>query len=211
MIAVSNNIQERSIKFGSSSLINLSSPWDIIDGTGTITSNYITLNSNSTCALTLNNVNKKVTYFKIVCNITSSDTTLNTKYSKNISLVCDVTYTDSNVKNTTEIFFPNFDFEDDFINNTVVEMSDDTINNIVITIRNEEETSINITEVGLYYITKVNNNNINEIMSDTYESNPTDFNNMMEEYFSNNPLLIPLETTVPAVGTKPAGYIFRLF
>lgn len=210
MIAISNKVEERTLNFRSNSLISFDSDWTISQGSGTIGTSSIVLNPNSIAELTLNNVNKKMTYIKILCKVRCNDTTISTQYNKNVAVIYKIEYTDSSIKDTTDIFYPNFTFEDNYEYYTIVELSGDKIKNINIQIINSENISINIIDIGLYYITQVNNNNINEVMGDAYESNPTDFNNMMQEYFSNNPLLIPLEQSVPAVGSRPAGYIFRL-
>jgi hypothetical protein len=227
MVAVSSNIEDRNLQFSASSLINNSSGWVISSGTGTIGATLV-IDDDSTASLSLSNVNKKVTYLKIVTAMTSDDTSLSTDGMKNVAVVVKITYTDSSVKPTTEIFYPSYAFEDNPETYTIVQLSGDKISSIDIDIINSEESTIKITETGLYTILVADSNDIVEVIQENYYEDPTDFNNFMNDYLNNdttvgdyvsdyledNPttgILIPYEPSVPAAGSRPAGYICRLF
>lgn len=214
MIAVSDKVQERTLDFRTNSLIGFDSAWAITQGTGSINANSIDLNTNSTVALTLSNVTKKMTYIKILCNITASDHTLNTQYSKNVAVIYKITYTDNSIPDTTDIFYPNFDFEENSENYTIVELSGDKISSINIQIINSEETSISITDLGLFYILEIDNNNLNEELQDSYTQDPSYINDIIDQYMEDHPtpssLTIPLVNSLPPLNTVPDGYICRL-
>ena len=227
MVAVSSNIEDRNLQFNSNSLINNSSGWVISSGTGVIGSTLV-IDEDSTASLSLSSVNRKITYLKIVAAMTSDDTTLSTDGMKNVAVVVKIQYTDSNVKPTTEIFYPSFAFEDNPETYTIVQLSGDMISSISIDIINSEESAIKITQTGLYTILVADADNIVEVIEQNFITDPTDFDNFMDSYMNNDPtvgdfvsdylennpttgILIPYEPSVPAAGTRPAGYICRLF
>lgn len=212
MIAISDKIEERTLDFRSNSLISLESPWSY--SSGTRLPGPLILNPNITASLTINNVNKKVTYFKILANITSDDTSLSSQSSKNVAVIYKIEYTDSNIADTTDIFYPNFDFEEDCENYTIIELSGDTIKKITIQIINSEDTQISVTDVGLYYITQVTSDNFNDVLGDNYQADPTEMNSIIADYIAQHgigDIIIPTVSSLPNPYTKPDGYICKLF
>lgn len=211
MIAISDKVQERSLEFSTKSLISFSSPWSFEEGSGTIGSSSIDLNSGAICECELTNVKKKVTYFKLVCRVTTADTSLNTAYVHKVAVMLKVHYTKNEIPDTVELFYPNFDFEDDYADYTIIEMSGDKISSIEVKIMNSEDASITVNQVGLYYITQVTEENLNESLDNAYKEDPTTvsdiINNAMENGYITK-LVIPLYEDYP---TNPVdGEIFRL-
>jgi hypothetical protein len=212
MVAVSSNIEDRNLQFSASSLIDNSSGWVISSGTGTIGATLV-IDEDSTASLSLSNVNKKVTYLKIVTAMTSDDISLSTDGMKNVAVVVKITYTDSGVKPTTEIFYPSYAFEDNQETYTIVQLSGDKINSIDIDIINSEESTIKITETGLYTILVADSNDIVEVIQENYVDDPTQFEAFMDQYFADHPLdqfVIPGLNQIPNINDVPDGYTFRL-
>lgn len=206
MIAISNQVQERSLEFSDKSLISFSSPWYFEEGSGTIGSSSIVLNSGAVCSCELTNVKKKVTYFKLLANVTTDDTSLNTSYVHKVAVMLKVHYTKAGISDTIELFYPNFDFEDDYINYTIIEMSGDKISSIEIKIMNSEASDITVTQLGLNYIVQVTEETLNENIKDAYENDPTD----IDEILANAPHIIPGLTAIPEISTVQDGFTFRL-
>lgn len=213
MIAVGNRVEERTLSFSSTSLLSNSSPWTI-QGTGSVGS-VIELDEGDIASLTLTSVNKRFTYLKLVAAMTSDDQTLSTDSVKNVAVVYTITYADASIKPTTDIFYPNFAFEDNAETYTIIELSGDKVSSINVQIINSEEETVKITQTALYYMTVVDQDNISEELYENYQVDDTYFTNLMDQYMldhgiSPSKLIIPGYTSIPPLADLQEGETFRL-
>lgn len=156
-------------------------------------------------------VKKKIQYLKIVCAINSSNTSLDSIYTPKFNVRIRLHYTKDSVKDQVFVCYPNFNFEEYYNNYFIVELSGDKVGSVDIQITNNYSSVVTITDFDLLYITKVTENNIQEVIKETYIENPVDFNETMEQYLTDHPLTIPYVSSLPPASSVPAGYICRLF
>ena len=213
MIAVGNRVEERTLSFSSTSLLSNDSPWTIT-GTGTLGS-IMKLDGGDIASLTLSSVNKRFTYLKLVAVMHTLDSTLSTKSAKNVAVVYTINYADVNISPTTDIFYPNFDFEENAEYYTIIELSGDKVSSINVQIINSEEETIDITYTALHYMTVVDQGNISEELYENYQVDDSYFTNLMDQYMqdhgiSPNKLIIPGYTSIPPLADLQEGETFRL-
>ena len=211
MIAISNEIQERSLKFSTTSLLGTNPPWTITEGTGTAHGSTVELDANSKAAVYKNNINKKITYLKITCELDADDHTLSTQFSKNVAIIVKVTYI-GNTSNNTFVFYPNYIFEEDPETFTAVELSGDKVSSIDVQIINSENTHVDAYGVNLFYIVEIDESNIGEAIQESYAEDPQYIDDVIDEYMNTHStqLTIPLVNSLPSISSVPDGYICRL-
>lgn len=231
MIAISNEVQERTLEFNSKSLLGNTPVWTTVQGTIVYHGTTVELDADSIAAITKSNINKKLTYLKINCELDANDHTLSTQFSKKVAIVVKVTYS-GNKPNNTFVFYPNYIFEDDPETFTVVELSGDKVSSIDVQIINSENTHVDAYNMNLYYIVEIDSNNINEEIKENYEDNPvnnpisdvisdniqnnndvqTELNNVIQNYITQQHVgsVIPFVSSLPSINSVPDGYICRL-
>lgn len=197
MVAISSNVDENSLDF--EKYINTGI---VIEGD---------FSANHSVSYDNISVNKRISYLKIVCAITSSNTSLDSIYTPKFRVMIRLHYTKASVKDQVFMCYPNFNFETNYNNYFIVELSGDKVASVDIQITNNYSSVVTITDFKLYYIKQVTEDDIQEIIKETYIENPNDFNETMEQYFNENPLSIPYVSSLPPASSVPAGYICRLF
>lgn len=215
----SNSVKSSTIDFNAKTLLDNNSDWTISKGTGTLGST-ITLNGNSACTITLgsNTLKRKVRYLKILANITCSDKTLSTDNEHNLAVSYIITLNSNKV--VSEVFYPKFDFENLYIDKivddfSVIGINDEIIKNMDITIYNYYDIPIQIKQTGLYYCSApttpeaVNVQITQQIYDESYMQDV--FNNWLASVEKGeNPLVIPLRSSLPNINSVPDGFICRI-
>ena len=177
-LAVSNNIDAKSISWNNNSLINNNSDWDITGGEAVI-SDTIILGSNSEINLKLDcqGKNYKANYLKILTHLSCDDKTLTTDNVHNICVLCEVVYmveTDGVINRETVVYeyYPKYDFEETYKEDfTIVQAINSNIASIDITILNYEQIPVMISNTGLFMSSVVDEGTIDNVVNNSMESN----------------------------------------
>lgn len=211
MIAISEKLNENSINFNSNSLVSNSSDWSIVDGTATLGSTIL-LDTQSSIKVNLANINSNYTYLKLVCRVDNDDQTLLTNSIHKVAVIYRIKYTNSNIRDTVNIFYPNFIYEDGAVSYVIIQTSDYDIASISINIINSEDITIKILETALYYAVVAKSSNIDQVMYDYITNNteafdqafeyyinecPEHLDNLIADYLAENPqkVILPLYTS----------------
>lgn len=217
MVSVSNSLEERTINFKSRPVIDLTDDWILNGSGGYISDDEITIPSMSSATVT-KRVNKYCSYLKIMTNITSQ-TQVSTMNGHKVSVVVQVNYTKSSVKDTTEIFYPAFDYEDIKDNYVIVELSGDKVKNVKVTIFNVEDQQVTVDDFGLFISVKLNDTNLPETIAEDADTQAA-IDQVVQDGIDNGDITLPAQSLlIPLSPTAPlppdptqyaAGTIFRL-
>lgn len=220
-----------SVAYKNSSIINIGSDnYTVNSGSVTRNGNTLTLSKNSRCTFSYSYSNDKPlssTHLKMVYDITASNDNNGTRYSNNIQIYVNIQYYESESsgsgqtyrdgkKQTIQIIpYKNnektgaYKYEEINLNSNYIKSID-----VIIAYYNssQEQSSVTINKLNLFSTVIGSESSINESLD--YNELDDYLNDYMDEYMDEHytdKLLIPYEPSVPAAGTRPAGYICRLF
>lgn len=208
-LALSNDIKEKDIHFGSESLVSISSEWNTEFGEIVI-SDSIKISSLGQCSMTTGDISNRgleCNYLKLVGHITCDDKTLSTDFAHMVSIIAIVEYLDGDiVKKSLYQFFPKYDFEENYKDDyLIIKIPNKIIQSISVTIMNREDVGIEVTDIALYYSRIINENYVKETARSEAVSSVQDAMND-----GTMALVIPLVQVLPDISTVPDGYICRL-
>lgn len=148
-------------------------------------------------------INKDCEYLKLVCGLTTSDTTLTTDSYGAVCVDYEISYkdNDNNVKRLVDSFYPKYKHENNGQVDSTIISAPGMITAIRITVTNNEDISVNVSDFKVYMAANV------------AEVTPDDVGEKLTEYYNNGgqtSLVIPLVQTLPAISSVPDGYICRL-
>ena len=162
-----------------------------------------TVNANSTKNLPNQTVEKNCEYLKLVCGLTSSDTTLTTDSYGAVCIDYEIYYEDSEgtVRMLTDGFYPKYKHENNNQSDSTIISAPGMITAIRITVTNNEDISVSVNDFKVYMAANV------------AEVTPDDVGEKLTEFYNNGgqtALVIPLRQTIPPIGSVPDGSIFRI-
>lgn len=171
-LALSNNIDEKSISWNKTSLIKNSS-WELLNGGGKLDT-IIELEPESELGITLNCADKnyRAEYLKILTHLSCSDTNLTTDNVHNVCVICEIVYQvekeEGNQEETVIYeFYPKYDFEETFKEDyTIVQGINGKIISIEMTLYNYENQQIQIKNSGLYLSKIINEDTVNDAVNE---------------------------------------------
>lgn len=148
-------------------------------------------------------INKDCEYLKLVCGLTTSDTTLTTDSYGAVCVDYVISYkdNDNNTKRLVDSFYPKYKHENDGQVDSTIISAPGMITAIRITVTNNEDISVNVSDFKVYMAANV------------AEVTPDDVGEKLTEYYNNGgqtSLVIPLRQTIPPIGSVPDGSIFRI-
>lgn len=148
-------------------------------------------------------INKDCEYLKLVCGLTTSDTTLTTDSYGAVCVDYVISYkdNDNNTKRLVDSFYPKYKHENNGQADSTIISAPGLITSIRITVTNNEDISVNVSDFKVYMAANV------------AEVTPDDVGEKLTEYYNNGgqtTLVIPLVQTLPAISSVPDGYICRL-
>lgn len=148
-------------------------------------------------------INKDCEYLKLVCGLTTSDTTLTTDSYGAVCVDYVISYkdNDNNTKRLVDSFYPKYKHENNGQADSTIISAPGLITSIRITVTNNEDISVSVSDFKVYMAANV------------AEVTPDDVGEKLTEYYNNGgqtTLVIPLVQTLPAISSVPDGYICRL-
>lgn len=163
----------------------------------------INIQANSHVTVGTYNVNKDCEYFKIVCGLTSNDTTLTSAGFGSVCIEFIIAYNDSetgSLKTITDTYFPKYKHENNDEDDSTIISAPGKIKFIVIKAYNNESVVVTIELLKVFIAVKA------DVTPETVGEN-------LSEYYNNGgqtTLVIPLVDELPDVNSVPDGYICRL-
>lgn len=162
-----------------------------------------TVAANRTHNLHNQTVNKDCEYLKLVCGLTSSDTTLTTDSYAAVCVDYLIYYKDdeNNQRILTDSFYPKYKHENNGESDSTIISAPGTIEFIDINVTNNEDTSVSVSDFNVYAAVTV------------AEVTPEEVGEKLTEYYDNGgqtTLVIPLVDELPNINSVPDGYICRL-
>lgn len=132
-------------------------------------------------------INKDCDYLKLVCGLTTSDTTLTTDSYGAVCIDYEISYKDNNnVKRLVDSFYPKYKHENNNQADSTIVSAPGMITAIKITVTNNVDISVSVSNFKVYRATNVANGG------------------------GQTNLVIPLVQTLPDISEVPDGYICRL-
>lgn len=204
-LSVTDNIRESDISFGSKTLIYNNSNWKIEGGDVTLGSTII-LGENSRCSMTTGNIQTdklECTHLKLVAHLTCDDESYSTENAHKVCVLYNIEYIDKDNKETIILdhFYPNYDFEDNYKDYSIIKVPSSYIKSVKVTLINNEDISVKVTETGLYYSRVIKEDNIKDVVSDN-------FGNMYTEMVDKTGTFIECRTDDPPASELYAGRIW---
>lgn len=162
-----------------------------------------TVNANSTKNLPNQTVEKNCEYLKLVCGLTSSDTTLTTDSYGAVCIDYEIYYEDSEgtVRMLTDSFYPKYKHENNNKSDSTIISAPGLIKYIALNVTNNEDISVSVSDFEVYMAANV------------AEVTPEEVGEKLTEYYNNGgqtTLVIPLVDELPDISSVPDGYICRL-
>lgn len=172
------------------------------NNTPIIAINNFSVGSEGSVDLGNHTVEKNCDYFKLVCGLTVSDTSISSESGAAVCVVYTINYTDENNQSIkiTDTFYPRFKHENDNVSDFTIIEAPGVVDSIDIFVINNEAVQVNVSDFNVYYAEHVVvdgesvANAINE-----YTNNGGTFN-----------LVIPLVSSLPPIESVPDGYVCRL-
>lgn len=183
-----NNTTKDNIQFNETPIISISD---------------FTVNANSTKNLPNQTIEKNCEYLKLVCGLTSSDTTLTTDSYGAVCIDYEIYYEDSEgtVRMLTDGFYPKYKHENNNQADSTIITAPGLIKYIELNVTNNEDLSVSVSDFEVYMAATV------------AEVTPDDVGEKLTEYYNNGgqtTLVIPLVNELPDISSVPDGFICRL-
>ena len=170
-IAVSNNIDEKSISWNNESLLTKDVDWGVVSGSF-VNGEYLELSAGAELHynLDLNDRNIKANYLKLLNRVTCEDTTLSTDNVHNVSIIYEVYYLAESADGIVEKFdiyqhYPKYEFEDNFDKDyTIVRSRNSNISRIEITLINNEDIPVRFKNIRLFISVVLDEGTVNNVV-----------------------------------------------
>lgn len=142
-------------------------------------------------------------YLKLVCGLTSSDTSLTTDSYAAVCVDYSIYYKDddNNQKILTDSFYPKYKHENNGESDSTIISAPGNIEFISIDVTNNEDISVSISDFKVYAAITI------------AEVTPEEVGEKLSQYYDNGgqtTLVIPLVQVLPDINSVPDGYICRL-
>ena len=176
-MALSKNIEEKSLSWNSETLITNTDDWEIVGGNASFgTSIVLYPDSEIKLAKDFTEKNYKANYLKLLNHLTCEDKSLSTDNTHNVCVIYEVVYLVENNGTTEEQsviyeFYPKYDFESNFKKDyTIVGALNSNIKSIEVSIINSESVAVEITESALYLSYVVDEGTVSNIVHNTIQN-----------------------------------------
>ena len=207
-VAVSNNIDEKSISWNKDSLISKDVAWGVIEGSYTNDENLV-LEAGTELHYVLGFYDNsiKANYLKLVDRVTTDEPTLSTDSVHNVSILYDVYYlvdTGDGIGYEIDSFqyFPKYEYEDNFDKDyTIVETRNSNIEKIEVTLINNEDVPVAFKTVGIYMSVVLDEGTVNNVVTETV-------NQVIGEDFKGRLSCIDILSNHPDPAKVPNGYMY---
>jgi hypothetical protein len=198
-VAISTDTKVNKIKFNKRALYSNSS---------------IKIKSTDKLVDTITSIDKKCQYLKIVVDVTTDDTTISTLSQHNILCGLILTYEETVEDDTNEtqssttqqykssvMFTPRYNFETTTSQYTVVQLDNNTLQSIRLIIQNNEESTITVNSIKLYYSLYTDSESIDEKIDKAKDEIIDELSNTYQQG-----VVFDIVTSLPDISTVPNGY-----